>query len=498
MYTGGRLNFRLTNRAQLRIATGRTLASGMRIILTAMMPCAVLIDIVHRAVLALGILGGVGRLIVRAVGILQLGRRQIALTHRELNVVCLIVLVSRAGGSRIHIDYCPFRALDGGATDRSVDIAIGGNRAFNCYLCIFLVATRYFAGSNPSSRNEVAGDELQPFVTYIWPPFIKVIEIECTALHKGACSTVLDVYLSAGKKGNLLLNRNFAAVDINSDIAVYGQHEIGGAHRDLFNGHADACNIHSSVNIKHKTISVCVVTFGNRSTLQVKHCVLGRYKLNAGAESSIAHINSSITTLGSSCLQSERHHNILNIVIAQGEYGMFGILRHSSSHRTAAEIFKLENFIHFRAIFGSYSARTINITIAVESTTAIDSDGAFIFALSLHNNITIVIQRGSATAKVGATDSEEDCIDVHGTAVSYGNARTRSHGQGFICRDTAAWPAVGPVAILTLENRCCAGECTCIIAGDKQSNTAGNGVVPRNRTVIHQNNDFATTLLRRL
>ena len=417
---------------------------------------------------AIGIGIGIGfGLLVAAVSVLQHGGENgnfiIASTLDQLIGHCLITNLSHG--------HTGFGAVDIGTALGDVDIALGrihGTVDENGGIHHIGIGTGIGTAGNISQRLELAVDTAG--TEGVVAPLISIVNIHAVALSQRAACTCLHHHLSAGQHSNVLLDIDVAAaVHLDGNVAVDGQLvvlgvDVGGTHVHGNSGHSQ-----STIGLYDQAVGAAIVGLGNGAGGQIEHTAAGTDKGHGRSKVRAGHIDGGIAVLGGTVLQSQRHLDILHVVLGQREHTVV----HIGTLRAAAEVHELEHLVHGSTVLGGNGTGTGDETVGIQGTTVIHGDGA----VALHLDKTD--GAGGRTA-VGGAALSRILLGRQADRTVDGQVGTVGQGQGTVSG------GLHPLRVLVVDHL--SGiQIVCGIEGDEQGDTGRNGVVPGGQGgVVHQ------------
>ena len=416
-------------------------------------PCAVLI--------AIGV-GGGGK--VGAVGVLQFGRGDGDGGIGDAGAI-LGGLIGGACGNGGQLHDAAFHAGDGRAALGGVQLARGGIQGAG-YLDPGIAgdgAGTAGGGFIGSSGGVGHGPELGIAVN-IAAPLIPVIDIQPdTGGQHAGCARAHD-QLRIGLQGQILPDGGGAALQLDGDAAVDGQHIVAGVDGHGGDGQGHGLQGHGAVGPDAQPVGAAVILLGHRAGGKIKHGAAGADELDGGMVFGAGHIQGGVAVLRGAGLQSHGGLHILHIVLAQGEY-LLGVAVHGQGGIAAPKVDDLEIFIYTGAGHDLHGALAGDVAVGVES--AADFHRAAL--LECH---AAVLSNGSAAAAGMPGRHTHGAVD--------GQVCTGGQGQGAVGGGGGAGGgALG----------CRGKDGTILIGRDQQGDALGDGVVAGGQGAVADQDD---------
>ena len=304
-------------------------------------------------------------------------------------------------------------------------------------------------------------------------PLVGIVDIDLVAAVQGADGTSIHGKFHTGQDGNILLDGNIAAgLDPDSHVAVQRQIKILGINSLNRHPHADRSHADIALKLHHKAVPAAVIPLGNGTAGHGEHRVAGTDKRHSQTNIRAGHVDIGIAFFGGTCLQGQGHFHILHIILAEGEHPVL----HTSSLATAAEVHKLEAFIHGRTLLCGHRAGAGNETPDIQTTTVAHGNGAVLAHLHKAG------RTGRRAGSIASVTGNHLTRKAHGTIDH--NVGTFCHGQGPVSSRSRS--AISGIV------RFCSIQGTCGVKGDQQGVTLVNGVsTGAQSSIIHQNDLLA-------
>ena len=302
-------------------------------------------------------------------------------------------------------------------------------------------------------------------------PLVSIIYIDIKAGTNSTSCTGSDFNLRTGKHGNILFDGNIARMDIDRNIAVNRQFVVLRINRRSTDRHIDRRKGQVTVGVHNKAVRCTIISLHNISGGQIEHSIAAGNKRNRGSKVRTGHINRGIGIFLSAGVQLQGNFNVLDIVLAQGEYAVF----HIGTLGTAAEVRNLEHLIYGTTAVGGNTTGTGNEAIGIQCTAIVDGN----VAAALHPDKADSTGRSAAihlrSRRILLLGREADCTINN-------QVRTICHGQCAVGRRRSISTRVLHLSSIHRIGR---------IKGNQQGYAAGDGVVTsRQRAAVHQNNRF--------
>jgi len=213
--------------------------------------------------------------------------------------------------------------------------------------------------------------------TNILIPLIHIVNIDLEACSKLTSGRSANFNHRARQQRNILAHGDRAAVHLNREIAVHGQHIVLGVQAGCANLHADAVNAHRAVvDLDDHAVSSAIVLLYDFARRQVEHRVAGTDEADGRTEGRRGHVNRRVAVFRRTGLQRQRNFNVLHIILSQREYTIL----HTGTLRTAAEVADLEHLVDLGAAVGGHRTAASNEAIRIQRTTVVNGN----VAVTLH------------------------------------------------------------------------------------------------------------------
>ena len=377
-------------------------------------------------------------------------------------------LISRAGGDGGQLHDAALNAGDRRAAFRGIELARGGiQSARHMNGGIAGDGAGAAGGTLVGSSGGIGHDPQLGAAVDIAAPLILVVDIQPDARAQGAGCALIHDQLGIGLEGQILADGCGAALKLNGDAAVDGQHIVAGIDGGQGDRQGHGLEAHGAVGSDVQPVGGAVILLGHGAGGQVEHGTAGADELDRGMILGAGHVQGGVAVLGSTGLQCHGRFHILHIVLAQGE-DLVIVARHGQRCRAAPEVDDLEILIHTCAGHDLHTALTGDVAIGIELSVDLDR------AALAQRHVAVLAHRSAAAAVVPRGDTQR-AVD--------GQIRAAGQGQGAVGRG-------GGDGGGTLGSR---GECAAaLIKGDQQGDAGGNGILPRAQgSVVHQGDHVA-------
>ena len=301
-------------------------------------------------------------------------------------------------------------------------------------------------------------------------PLVGIVNINTVAAAQGAGGARVNNDLGAGLHGNVLIDGNIAAMQVHGQVAVDGQLIVLGVDRGTAYIQRDGRDGHIAIDIHDGSVLTSIIPLHHIAAGQIEHGSAAGDEIHRGGKICFGHINGGIGVFLRAGVQLQRHFDVLDVILGDGENAVF----HVCTLAAAPEVRDLEHLVNRRAAVGGDGAGACDKAVGIQRTVHGDAAAAF-HPHEAHG------AGGSGTGVLTATS----VFLLGGNAHSAVNDQVRPvrHGQGavggggginFLIQGVGGVQAVG------------------IIKGDQQGNARGNGVVPGGQdTIVLQNQRLA-------
>ena len=339
-----------------------------------------------------GIAGAcVCRFRVGAVGVVQLGGRD-GDGHRFIPV--RIILIGRGFCARCTV----LNIFAGSVAGADVCAALGGvdgtdSRQTAVYihlgiLQICIGAVIGFAG-RIGNRLELARTPDK----VIRVPFVTVINVDILAAGDSQISAFGNAHLNTGQQCGILVDGNFAGLDVDRDVVGDWQYIACGVNAHTSQLQRKGIQLCLAVHSQDQTVCLFIVVFGEAAGGYFEHTIVTN-ETDCGSIRGAHCINATENLFIGARIQRQRNFDILNEILGEGK----NLVAHVRGGAAAAEIRNLVELIHGCTGFCQNRAAAGDKAPSIEITAVLYRDGAVI----RHFDIAIIAYGASLLATAGS------------------------------------------------------------------------------------------------